>query len=378
MKNIRFTMICLLSCFCMMGLAQTNDTKVLVKGPLFFDYCPTKTKHDPQTNKDAVVWNPTNNSWIKGFKWVDDVPVINNMEELFPNLKNAPKNTDRVPMGWTLTEEGDSTVLHCYMQMPADEVTQMWVANEETAILDRETGVLYRASRTVPDMYGTHFGMRAKKGDYIDLKVYFPRLPESTKKITIYGVQNWGFSGYSTYTINRNEIKGYDRKPSFHIPKIVTPEKNYNRNDLNSWAVYDNVQLVKPGLDYEMAIWLTKDTAYLGVKCEQNWMTEYWAFPKNTRLIDQSGKEYKLREVQGLPINRLFMIKGYSGDYIAFLLKFEPIPLDATTLTFLEPDVEPFEAWGANSRGFTIQNLSVEGLRDNQKAFDYHERVVVK
>ena len=60
-------MICLLSCFCMMGLAQTNDTKVLVKGALFFDYCPTKTEHDPQTNKDAVVWNPTNNSWIKGW-----------------------------------------------------------------------------------------------------------------------------------------------------------------------------------------------------------------------------------------------------------------------------------------------------------------------
>ena len=103
-------------------------------------------------------------------------------------------------------------------------------------------------------------------------------------------------------------------------------------------------------------------------------MTEYWSFPNNTRLIDQSGKVYKLREVQGLPMNRQFMIKGYSGDYIAFLLKFEPVPLDATTLTFLEPGDAPL---GGNG-GFSIQNLSVDGLRDNQKAFDYHERVVVK
>lgn len=380
MKHIRFIIICLLSCISMVGMAQSNGTKVLAIGPLFFGYCPSQTELDEKTKKEAIVWPPTNNAWIKGFKWVDNAPVINNMEDVFPNMKNAPKDPDRVPMGWILTEEGNNTVLHCYMKMPADEITQMWIANEETAILDRETGVLYRARRTVPDVFGTHFGLRSKQGTCIDYQIYFPRLADTTKLISIYGVQNWHLSGYHEIRLTRdvNSSNAYDTIPKFSTPRIVTPEKNYDRNDLNTYAVYDNMQLVKPVGDYNMALWLTKDASYLAIMLEQNWMTEYFCFSKDTKLMDQSGKTYSLHGVHGIPSDRLFMVKGYSGDYIAFLLEFDPIPFSATSLTYIEPDLEPFNAWGANNKGTIIQNLNVGELRANQKAFNYHERVIVK
>ena len=360
----------------MMCWAQDTKTKILAKSPLFFGFCPGNTELDSLTNKNAVVWNPTNNAWIKKFRWTDNVPVTN-MEELFPLMKQYPTEIDLAPMGWILTDEGDNTVLHCCMRMPADAVTQLWVANEETGILDKETGTLYRATRTVPDVYGTHFGIRSTKGTCIDLQVYFPRLPESTKKISIYGVQNWGLSGSMDIRLKRKEST-YDVAPNFRTPRIVKPENSYNKDDLQTWAVYDNVQLVKPGHEDQMALWLTKDTTYLAIMCEQNWMTEYWAFRDKATLVDQEGVVYHLRAVQGLPINRLFLVKGYSGDYVAFLLKFDPLPLDATSVSYIVPDLEPFKAWGANNKGYKISNMDVEELRANQSLFNYHERVVVK
>ena len=380
MKYFKFAIITILSCISMTGWTQDTKTKILAKSPLFFGLCPENTELDSVTNKRAIVWNPTNNAWVGGFRWIDNAPVLKKPEDVFPNLKDVPNDIEAVPMGWVLTNEGENTVLHCYMRMPADEVVQLWVANEETGILDRETGVLYRAIRTIPDVFGTHFGIRSTKGTYIDYQIYFPQLPETTKTISIYGVQNWRLSGYSKIKLWRNcsSNKSYDEAPNFRTPKIVKPERNYNKDNLQTWAVYDNVQLVKPGLEDEMALWLTKDTTYLALKCEQNWMTEYWMFPSQTKLIDQDGKLYQLRGVQGLPLDRLFLVKGYSGDYVSFLLKFDPLPLDATNITYMVPDAEPFKAWGANYKGCVINNLDVEELRANKKAFDYHERVVVK
>ena len=40
-----------------------------------------------------------------------------------------------------MTEEGDETVLHCYLWMPRDVLTNIWLASEETAILEKETGI---------------------------------------------------------------------------------------------------------------------------------------------------------------------------------------------------------------------------------------------
>ena len=71
-------------------------------------------------------------------------------------------------------------------------------------------------------------------------------------------------------------------------------------------------------------------------------------------------------------------MEGYSGDHIAFLYVFEPIPLDVNTISFLEPDSEPFKAWGANWKGDSKYGLDIDELRQNQKLFEYNKRKVVK
>ena len=45
--------------------------------------------------------------------------------------------------------------------------------------MDQETGVQYRIRRTEPDTYNKHFTVRAKKGDVLDLKIFFAPLPGS-------------------------------------------------------------------------------------------------------------------------------------------------------------------------------------------------------
>ena len=72
---------------------------------------------------------------------------------------------------------------------------------------------LYAVYQTQPEEYWMElakenrdsFFRSGTKGTCIDLQVYFPRLPESTKKISIYGVQNWGLSGSMDIRLKKQE-----------------------------------------------------------------------------------------------------------------------------------------------------------------------------
>jgi hypothetical protein len=85
-----------------------------------------------------------------------------------------------------------------------------------------------------------------------------------------------------------------------------------------------------------------------------------------------------LKEVQGLPSDDIFWMEGNSGDYLAYVSVFEPLPLDVETIDYIVPDGEPFEMWGASWEGETLRNLSVQELRANQPLFKYHKRQVVE
>ena len=44
----------------------------------------------------------------------------------------------------------------------------------------------------------------------------------------------------------------------------------------------------------------------------------------NLKLVDNAtGKKYKLRKLQGLPMKDLFFIYGVAGDIFAMMLEFE-------------------------------------------------------
>ena len=347
-----------------------------------------EVKTDKQTNKTTAAWYMTNMAWIKDYCEVKDVSIEKDFLKIFPEIANFTQNdlNSVMPMSWRLTDENNETVLHCYFRMPADEVTDLWLASEETCIVDQETGAQYRIRRTEPETYRKHFTIRAKKDDIVDLKIFFAPLAETTKEVRIYGVPNWGMMG-APVTV-RHQVFGtweplnYDTIPQLRKPRVekehMSEDKPYDMQNWNTWKVMTDAHLIKPVKDGTMALWRTPEATYLAIGYEQNWTTEYWGFGHDIKLLDNAGHQYKIREVQGLPLDELFFMKGNAGDYVAYMMVFDPLPLDISTITYIEPEGEPFNAWGANWSGKVLHDLSIKQLRDNQKLFNYQPRIVVE
>ncbi len=285
--------------------------------------------------------------------------------------------------------------MHCYFRMPADEVTNLWLTSEETCLVDTETGVQYRIRRTEPETFRKHFTAKAKKGDVLDLKIFFPPLPATTKEVVVYGIPNWHLTGAGNAKIairsNRYEVSGtivydYDTIPQFHKMRILQEHhrenKPYDKDNWNTWKVLTDAHFIKPVKNGTMALWRTQDATYIAIACEQNWTREYFLFRWGNQyadvLVDDAGRQYKLREVVGVPKDEYFFMQGNAGDYIAYLLVFDPLPVDLETFTYIEPEGEPTKAWGASWAGSVHHNIKVQELRKNQHLFNYHPRIVVE
>lgn len=385
MKTYR-TIILTLTLLCWTFMeAQTDKPTIFIKS-LYYS-TPYKTIVDSLTNEKTIIW-PSTENWVNDTCWVDNVPVSEDWQINFPAIKYKSKDTvddGMTNVCWLLTEEQDETVLHCYLPMPGDVVTNLWLANDETAILDRETGIRYQARRSEPECWNKYFGVRANKDDILDFRIYFPQLPPTTRSISIYGVPNWYLRGGREIKLHRNRLEitsglGWylDSVPEFHMPRLIKPEDKYEKSDGHSWAVFTDAHLIKPVPEKTMALWLTPQATYLAIAMEQNWIREYFNFEPGTLLVDGNGKQYKLRELHGLPLEHVFWMEGFPGDYIGFVMRFDPLPIGITTITYYEPDGEPFDSWGANWKGNVIPNLDVQTLRENQKLFDYHPRETIK
>lgn len=338
--------------------------------------------------KTTAVWHGTNMDWVKDYCDAKNVAIEKDYQKIFPEMANIPDRLDLssgpyIPLSWRLTEENGETVLHCYFPMPADEVSNLFLASEETCLVDQETGAQYRIRRTEPDTYNKHFTVRAKKGDVLDLKIFFAPLPKTTKYLKIYGVSCWGMMGtpveigiqfYAT-------VQYYDTIPQIRKPRVekehMWEDKPYDIQNWNTWKVMTDAHLIKPLKDGTMAMWRTPEATYLAIGYEQNWTAEYWSFGHDIKLIDNRGHQYKIREVQGLPLDESFFMKGNAGDYVAFLLVFDPLPLEETFATYIVPEGEPFNAWGADWSGQVLP-LNIQQLRANQKLFKYQPRIIVK
>lgn len=373
MKNL--AIFGLMALFCTSVEAQTTKVTILAQSQC----CPAmspKPTIDKKTKKTSVVWPSTENSWIKDTCWVK-APICNNFDSIFPNAPVAP---GIVPLYWLLTEENDETVLHCYFKMPADEVTGLWLASEETAIVDLQTGTQYRAKRTEPECWRKHIGVKAKENDYLDFKIFFGKIPVTTKRIAIYGVPMWRMRGEKVLINALRDTKVvssiYDTVPEIKTPTFIKKGAKYDKDNHETWSVFDNPHLIKPTYEGTMALWNTPEATYIAVAHEQNWMREYYGLSSETMLMDNRGHRYKLKELRGLPTEQQFWIEGYSGDFIAFLMVFEPLPPSLTTFTYIEPEVENFDMWGADPEGQIINNINVQELRKNQHLFAPIERII--
>ena len=383
---------------CLTMQAQTKNVKVLAKcRNVFFTSNPEATVDD-KTRKKTMVWHDTeNNSWHENMGFVKNVPTTTiDIEEYFPQFSGFNEGRSLSPIVWQLTEErqrvgdgtsgiNEETVLHCYFRMPADIVENFWLCSDECVILDKETGTIYQSRRCVPDCYGKVFNIKEKEGTVLDFQIFFPKLPETTKKISIYGVPNWSLLGQEDIYLDdrlfmrdlEGSIRYFDEMMPIHKAHLVSEAKGYNKDDHKTWAVYNDAHLIQPVKEDTYAIWRTEEATYLAEACEMNKMREYFKGRGNSILIDQSGHQYKCKKVLDYPNDDLFWVDGYSGDYFAIVMVFEPIPLYLENITYIVPKGEPFDMWGANWEG-KVQSFNIKGLRNNQELFRYHPREVVK
>ena len=384
----RIITLSLMAVACLTMQAQKKDVTVLAKSTGNWVPIPSIAT-DKKIKKTIAVWPRTEkDDWFEpSGLWVENAPTVNSLAEVFPDWVDALPGLEEqyTPMPWQLTEENGETVLHCYFQMPADIVYNFWLTDEEGCILDKETGISYRARRTEPDCYYKRFRIKGKKGSILDLKIFFPKLPETTTDVAIYGVPNWQLRGYNV-KLNRQPsglvfhgvANYYDQVPEFHHPTLVTEAKNYDKDNFFTWAEYKDAHLIKPIPAGTMAMWLTPEATYVAISTEMNWRREYFGRGGNTILIDKSGHQYKCKDVMDYPNDKLFWVQGYSADYFAFVLIFEPLPLNLETITYIVPEGEPFMANFADWSGEVKADLSIKELRDNQKLFKYFPRKMVE
>lgn len=375
--------LCLLAVTCIAAQARKQEDKtVRVKGFRVMTVLP-ESLIDEKSGLKTIKWPSTeNNSWHENIGVIDNVPVVEDEDMKSIYNKNYGEE-GYVPMTWNLIDEGENTVLHCYFIMKSDVVTNLWLGNAETTILDKETGIIYQAQATVPECcYNKVFGVKGKKGTALDLQIIFPKIPESTSELVIYGVPNWYMRGIEVQSAasisTEDEMPAYDSVPNIHLAHLVKESVDYNANNQSSWAVYKDAHTIKPVKEKTMALWRTPDATYLAISTEQNWIREYYGRGGNTILLDNQGRQYKCKGVMGYPNDNIFWLEGYPGDYFAIVLIFEPLPLNVKTFTYIDPEGEPFDAWGADWSSEVINDLDVSQLRRNQKLFEYRPRVVVK
>lgn len=390
MKHFKATIIvtCILASSCAPKVSEEfagNNT--LYQSKIYW-YTPPQV-WDEELQDSVIEWRKTANKYRGDVKTVktEDLNFAGKHTQPYQKLAEALKDigarNDLIGLFWELKEEEDQTVLHCYFPMPAHPVKRMWLGSEETYIVDEETGVHYKPRVTTPDVMQQYFTVQAPKDSLIDFTITFPPLPESTRYISITGVPNWGlYDSEERIKISRKELKSteYDQKPNIRIPQLKQPEQNYNKDDADTWACYHKVHTIKPLKDpHTLALWRTPEATYLAIPHNQTWTREYYRHNNATYLLDgNNGKQYKLKGVQGIPMNHLFWVEECAGDWFALVLEFEPIPLDVTHISYFELDGEPFDAWGANWKGEKILNMEVETLRENQKLFEYVERKIVE
>lgn len=371
----------LLTIICIATYAQEKkNIRIRAIGKTTLAGHPRPTRYEKDRNLSIVKWPDTEYQ-----EWHDTIGIVKNVPTINDNEVSFPWDDYRgfTPMTWKLVDEGKNTVLHCYMKMPSDIVTNFWLGSGETVLLDQETGIIYQPKATVPaECYNKVFSIESKKGSVLDFQIVYNRLPDNARKLKVYGLPEWKMRGTD---IQRDMVTtmplgspDYDQVPKFHLPKLVKDSLNYDRNVNQSWAVYKDVHTIKPVENGTLALWRTKDATYLAMATEQNWYREWWGYGGNSVLMDDIGHRYKCKGLVGFQNDRLFWVEGYPGDYFAIVLIFEPIPLDLDTFSYIEPEGEPINMWGANWSGEVRSDLKVSELRQNQKLFNYHKRIVVK
>lgn len=319
--------------------------------------------------------------------WVKNPIVVDNSQNEI-NLPTIMSNNFNVRK-WVLVREKKQTVMHCYFVMPDFPCKELWLGGDETFIVDAKTGIHYKARGTYDNaLWGETFALNLPRGTIVDLPIYFPPLPETVSDIYLYGVPRWTSRGGTILHLNikpQTEALTLDK---IKVPKLVEQNGPYNKDDMDTYDVYEGIHTILPTNEHSMAIWLTPQATYIAIACEMNWNNEYFGFSSKTVLIDERTRNmYKIRRIMGdIPLDRQFFIRANAGDWIAFLLEFEPLPYEEEqirigeklSISYSEPEGEPFNVWGAGWNSSFYEHLELSQLISNRSIFQPFDPVIVK
>ena len=142
MKHFRFITLLLIAALAVSAEAEEVKKVTVLQqmGPMYFHY--DKPVLDSITKLSTVKWQSTENrhnkavddQWAKNINCVSSNVIDNNFVNFpFGRLRDMPN--DITPLYWELTEEDGETVLHCYMKMPAEVITNFWLASEDIKLI---------------------------------------------------------------------------------------------------------------------------------------------------------------------------------------------------------------------------------------------------
>ena len=316
-----------------------------------------------------------------GLNWVKKLNVATDKQYLFDGIK--PEQIDaRAHVSTELVKEKGRVTLHIYFQMPTIPVKDLWLGDDDTRIVDNITGTHYLARGTYDkNLWNRHFAVNAPAGTIIDFPIYFPNLPETVNDITICGVPV--FFKYAIPLLLHETYKPgslESSEPGFRIPEPTGQKVAVE--DLGPWGaamdtdsceVYTNFHIVKPTTNGRQAIWMTNEKTYIASTIQLPSSRYPLYISSKIYLIDEETKKlYRIKRVQGLPLDTPICAQGESGNCIALIAEFEP--LESGLHSFITYCVPANEVRRTAYKSY----LDVLEMMNNQREFDFFEHKTIK
>jgi hypothetical protein len=143
-------------------------------------HCNAETPHDRSQELDNPYVAPTYAP--NGWRYVAELP------------KHDPNDKRRIK----LRHEGDETFL-TFAKKIRNENELVRFGGPDSYIVDATTGVHYKARRSIPQYAWHYFYVKDMKDQMVDITVVFPRIPDSTRWISLYQVTSHLQSGARLY-----------------------------------------------------------------------------------------------------------------------------------------------------------------------------------
>ena len=266
-----------------------------------------------------------------------------------------------------------NTILTFYHLCKTDE-ERIEVANDETVIMDPRTGVQYMLRGIIgcdakPNCKNI---VRGTKGKVLKFQLEFPPLPRYTQQICLYGLPDlYTDSRYQKHFYTLTELQKmkpfvekreeptllslvsqFTGKPGIKVgwyskelppkqkPKLTLEPEGYENPKVETWPHYSNPLRIRPYFTEEPTIkyaaWFTAEATYIAyIDCRIANASSRYFFPRDSYIQADGGEQLKLVSSEGYPTNKYFCMDGTSGDCIAFILKYPPVPLTTQNVTIL-------------------------------------------